>query len=53
MIVNRDNYGFILTGSDLAGNVHLQDWKIDHQPFLLQTNIPGIFALGVCTSRLD
>ena len=45
-VVIRDNHGFILTGSDLVNNGLPQDWMIDHQPFLLETNVPGIFAAG-------
>ncbi len=45
-LVQRDTHGFILTGLDLANNGHLQAWKIDRQPFLLETNISGVFAAG-------
>jgi thioredoxin reductase (NADPH) len=46
-IVDRDDKGFILTGADLqAENRHPQGWKLDRDPFLLETNIPGIFAVG-------
>ena len=45
-VVIRDNHGFILTGSDLVNNGLPQDWMMDHQPFLLETNVPGIFAAG-------
>jgi thioredoxin reductase (NADPH) len=45
-ILQLDNHGFILTGSDLTNNGHPQDWMIDRQPFLLETNIPGIFVAG-------
>jgi thioredoxin reductase (NADPH) len=55
--VRRDANGFILTGSDLMienghndGNIsntsRPKGWKLDRQPFLLETNIPGIFAAG-------
>ncbi len=45
-LVQRDNHGSILTGSDLANNGHPQDWIMDRQYFLLETNVPGIFAAG-------
>ena len=45
-VVQRDTHGFILTGLDLANNGHPQAWKIDHQPLLLETNIPGVFVAG-------
>jgi thioredoxin reductase (NADPH) len=60
--VKRDANGFILTGPDLmvdngqnnnnnnnnsnSNNNRLKGWNLDRQPFLLETNIPGIFAAG-------
>jgi thioredoxin reductase (NADPH) len=52
--VKRDTNGFILTGPDLMiDNGHNNNnsnrpkgWNLDRQPFLLETNIPGIFAAG-------
>jgi thioredoxin reductase (NADPH) len=51
-IVERDPKGFILTGPDLVGNAENKGknrpkgWILDRQPFLLETNVPGIFAAG-------
>jgi thioredoxin reductase (NADPH) len=46
-IVDRDEKGFILTGADLqVENRYPKGWKLDRDPFLLETNIPGIFAVG-------
>jgi thioredoxin reductase (NADPH) len=46
-IVERDNLGFILTGPDLMrGAERPTGWKLDRDPFLLETNVPGIFAVG-------
>ena len=47
-IILRDAHGFILTGPDLVQNElqHPQEWSLGRQPFLLETNIPGIFAAG-------
>jgi thioredoxin reductase (NADPH) len=46
-IIQRDGHGFILTGTDLVQNeLRPQGWSVDRQPFLLETNIPGIFAAG-------
>jgi thioredoxin reductase (NADPH) len=46
-IVERDNLGFIHTGPDLirAGE-RPRGWMLDRDPFLLETNVPGIFAVG-------
>ena len=47
-LIERDANGFILTGPDLIQNGHKrpQGWTLDRQPFLLETNVPGIFAIG-------
>jgi thioredoxin reductase (NADPH) len=47
-VIQRDDKGFILTGTGLIQNglEGPQDWLLDRQPFLLETNIPGIFAAG-------
>ena len=46
-LVERDERGFILTGPDLirAGD-RPKGWTLDRDPFLLETNIPGVFAVG-------
>jgi thioredoxin reductase (NADPH) len=53
--VKRDTNGFILTGLDLMvddghnnynNSNRPKGWNLDRQPFLLETNIPGIFAAG-------
>jgi thioredoxin reductase (NADPH) len=46
-VIDRDEKGFILTGADLqVENRYPKNWKLDREPFLLETNIPGIFAVG-------
>jgi thioredoxin reductase (NADPH) len=39
--IKRDQWGFILTGSDTG-----QDWPLQRAPFLLETTTPGVFAVG-------
>jgi thioredoxin reductase (NADPH) len=46
-VVERDKRGFILSGSDLAKNgKRPKGWALDRDPFLLETNVPGIFVAG-------
>jgi len=46
-IVERDERGFLRTGPDLMnGGARPKSWKLERDPFLLETNVPGIFAVG-------
>jgi len=46
-LIERDERGFILTGPDLIRDgKHPKGWNLDRDPFLLETNVPGIFAVG-------
>jgi thioredoxin reductase (NADPH) len=46
-VLERDNLGFILTGPDLVKeDGRPRGWKLERDPFLLETNVPGIFAVG-------
>src|SRR5437763_12475967 len=45
--IPRDDRRFILTGPDLvqAGQAPKQ-WSLERDPFLLETSVPGVFAVG-------
>jgi thioredoxin reductase (NADPH) len=46
-LVERDDRGFILTGPDLIWEgKRPKGWSLERDPFLLETNIPGVFAVG-------
>ena len=46
-VVERDDRGFILTGPDLIWDgKRPKGWNLERDPFLLETNIPGLFAVG-------
>jgi len=46
-LVERDERGFLLTGPDLIRDGERpKGWPLDRDPFLLETNVPGIFAVG-------
>ena len=42
-----DNKGFIKTGPDLSvENLDTAGWPLARQPYLLETSLPGVFAVG-------
>jgi thioredoxin reductase (NADPH) len=45
-VVACDARGFVLTGPDLDPKTHLRDWPLERPPYLLETNVPGVFACG-------
>ncbi|UCG89095.1 MAG: FAD-dependent oxidoreductase [Gemmatimonadota bacterium] len=45
--VERDQQGYILTGTDLLHDGRLPDsWPTDRPPLHLETSLPGVFAIG-------
>lgn len=45
--VERDEKGFILTGSDLMKGGKLpKGWPLEREPWLLEASVPGIFVAG-------
>jgi thioredoxin reductase (NADPH) len=46
-VIERDERGFILSGTDLLRDGKPpRGWSLDRAPSLLETNVPGIFAVG-------
>ncbi len=59
-VVQRDDHGFVLTGADLRREAatgaatgpgerprwHVPGWPLDREPFLLETNVPGLLCAG-------
>ena len=48
-LLAMDERGFIYTGPDIpreSGKRLPRDWKVDREPFLFETSVPGIFAAG-------
>ena len=46
-LVQRDEHGFIYAGPDLPGDgARPRGWPLDREPYLLETNVPGVFCAG-------
>ena len=46
-VIERDERGFILTGPDFSREDRRpKGWVLDRDPSLLETNVPGVFAVG-------
>ncbi len=44
-VVVRDTHGFVMTGPDLSED-DLDGWSLDRHPYILETSVPGVFAVG-------
>jgi thioredoxin reductase (NADPH) len=45
--IELDNKGFIKTGPDLSQeNLSTAQWSLAREPYLLETSLPGVFAVG-------
>jgi thioredoxin reductase (NADPH) len=46
-IIETDDKGYILTGPDLPRmNNKVMGWNLDRDPYIYETNVPGVFAAG-------
>lgn len=46
-VIQRDTRGFIMTGPDLLNDGKKpKGWTLERDPRLLETNVPGVFAVG-------
>jgi thioredoxin reductase len=45
-VVARDRWGSIITGADLLADDVAPRWPLSRAPALLETSIPGVFAVG-------
>src|SRR6202453_3433781 len=41
-----DERGFVVTGSDILCRLERNRWILDRPPMILETSVPGIFAVG-------
>jgi thioredoxin reductase (NADPH) len=45
--IERDTWGYVVTGHDLVRGGSTPDgWPLDRPPMLLETSVPGVFAVG-------
>ena len=47
-LIELDDKGYVLTGPDLprGSQGRPRGWTLDRDPFLFETSVPGIFAVG-------
>jgi thioredoxin reductase (NADPH) len=44
--LSLDSRGFVLTGADLDDVSQPQPWPLARRPYMLETSLPGVFAVG-------
>lgn len=53
-ILERDDGGFVITGSDLPGeHGRPRGWPLAREPYMFETSIPGVFAAGDVRSNAN
>ncbi|GAA2397859.1 FAD-dependent oxidoreductase [Catellatospora methionotrophica] len=46
-VIARDEHGFVLTGPDLlSGGKRPAGWRLERDPYHLESSVPGVFAAG-------
>jgi thioredoxin reductase (NADPH) len=46
-VLERDEAGFVITGADLPQeHGRPRGWTLEREPFMFETNVPGVFAAG-------
>jgi len=46
-MIETDEKGYIITGPDLPrANNKVKGWKLERDPYIYETNVPGVFAAG-------
>jgi thioredoxin reductase (NADPH) len=44
--VARDAPGYVVTGTEVAGDRSATGWRLERPPLMFETSVPGVFAVG-------